>query len=106
MKSKESTKKTIPGAVFIEKTSEKPKKEKAPIETVNKMMSEIKISTAITGEQIEAEMKVKQIRKLKKQLREIEQLEEKMKSTNLEKDQLEKVKKKEQLLFEIEQLED
>jgi hypothetical protein len=72
------------------------------------MMSEIKITSSITGEQIEADLKMKQLRKLKKQLREIEQLEEKIKSgemKNPEKDQLEKIKRKENIIEEIEQLE-
>ena len=70
-------------------------------------MSEIKISSKITPEQIEADQKLKTIRKLKKQLREIEQLEEKIENGQLatpEKEQLEKISKKETVIKQLNEL--
>lgn len=70
-----------------------------------KKMSEIKISNKITPEQIEADMRQKQIRKLKKTLREIEQIEDKIKmNQTVEQGQLEKVKKKQNIIKELEDL--
>jgi uncharacterized protein with WD repeat len=69
------------------------------------MMSEIKVSNRITPEQIEADQKQKTIRKLKKQLREIEQIEEKVNNHHqIEKEQMEKIKKKESIISELESL--
>ncbi len=68
-------------------------------------MSEIKVSNRITPEQIEADQKQKTIRKLKKQLREIEQIEEKVNNHHqIEKEQMEKIKKKESIISELESL--
>ena len=68
-------------------------------------MSQIKVSNTITPEQIEADINAKLIRKLKKQLREIEQIEEKFKNgQSVEKEQAEKLKKKEFLLDELNKL--
>ena len=105
-----------PGAVFVEdtKTANKKKEKKpdekaqAPVNMLSKMMAEIKVTNKISGEDFEADQKNKQIRKLKKTLREIEQLEEKMQSGQLpnpEKEQLEKLKRKEAILQEIQELE-
>ena len=69
------------------------------------MMSDIKVTDKISGDDFEAEQKQKQIRKLRKLLREIEQLEEKAKVGALEKEQQEKVKKKECVLKELDDLE-
>ena len=72
-----------------------------------KMMAEIKVTNKISGEDFEADQKNKQIRKLKKTLREIEQLEEKINSGELknpEKEQMDKIKRKEAILKEIEEL--
>ena len=107
-----SVKKGPPGAMFVddlEKEKKQKKKEKLDTSDVTKMIAEIKISNKITPEQIEADLRQKQIRKLKKMLREIEQLEERIKSGDLkvpEKDQLEKIKKKESILAELENTDD
>lgn len=109
-KQKEKIKKTIPGAVFVDdlerEQKEKFKKPDKSLE-LTKKMSEIKISNKITPEQIEADIKQKKIRKLKKILREIEQIEEKV-STNqsVEIGQLEKVKKKGDIIKELEDMDE
>ena len=106
-KKKENTPKTIPGAVFAEDQKEKTKKKEKTNETTSsltKKMSEIQISSKITPEQIEADLKQKQVRKLKKQLREIEQLEEKQRNEKLEKEQLEKISKKESIIEQLNEL--
>jgi hypothetical protein len=115
-KQKEKIKKGIPGAVFVadlEKESrEKPSASRASnssrsneLSKLTKMMSDIKVSNKITGEQFEADLKQKQIRKLKKQLREIESIEEKVKANQtVEKEQLEKLKKKDTLIEELSDL--
>ena len=70
-------------------------------------MSEIKVTANITGEQIEADIKFKKLRKLKKKLRDIEDLETKIKSgIQIEDTQMEKVKRKQEVIDEIEELED
>lgn len=107
-KQKEKIKKTIPGAVFVDdlerEHKEKSKKTEKSSE-LTKKMAEIKISNKITPEQIEADMKQKKIRKLKKSLREIEQIEEKLKiNQSVELGQLEKVKRKENIIRELEEL--
>jgi partner of Y14 and mago len=71
------------------------------------MMNEIKISNKITAEQIEADSRNKHIRKLKKQLREISLLEEKIADgtiSNPEKQQLDKISKKGEILEELEKM--
>ena len=114
-KKKEPVKKTIPGAVFVEDQKDKSNQKKKETETaaaaatslLTKQMSEIKISSKITPEQIEADQKLKTIRKLKKQLREIEQLEEKIENGQLatpEKEQLEKISKKETVIKQLNEL--
>ncbi len=116
-KKKESVKKTIPGAVFVEDQKDKSNQKKKETETatataaatslLTKQMSEIKISSKITPEQIEADQKLKTIRKLKKQLREIEQLEEKIANGQLatpEKEQLEKISKKQTVIQQLNEL--
>ena len=88
------------------KPKKKPEEEDATT-SVTKKMNEIKISNKITPEQIEADLKQKQVRKLRKQLREIEQLEEKISSGQLsapEKEQLEKISKKDLLIEQINEL--
>ena len=88
------------------KPKNKPEGEDATT-SVTKKMNEIKISNKITPEQIEADLKQKQVRKLRKQLREIEQLEEKISSGQLpapEKEQLEKISKKDLLIEQINEL--
>ena len=74
---------------------------------MTKKVSEIKISSKITQAQIEEDMRQKQIRKLKKTLREIEQIEEKLngpEKNQVDKGQLEKLKKKEVTLNELKEL--
>ena len=114
-KKKEAVKKTIPGAVFVEdkkdKSNQKKKEAEAAAATssLTKQMSEIKISSKITPEQIEADLKLKSIRKLKKQLREIEQLEEKIANGSLvtpEKEQLDKISKKQTVIEQLDELEE
>ncbi|CAF0761519.1 unnamed protein product [Brachionus calyciflorus] len=107
-KQKEKVKKTIPGAIFVDDL-EREQKEKIKktdkTEGLSKRMSEIKISTKITPEQIEADMRQKKARKLKKLLREIEQIEEKMnKNQPVEKEQIEKLKKKDDIEKELNEL--
>ena len=102
-KQKEKIKKSIPGAVFVDdleneqkeksNTKQKPKSTNSirqnEINKLNKMMSDIKVSNKITPEQIEADQKQKNVRKLKKQLREIEQIEEKVNNgQQVEKEQM------------------
>lgn len=111
---KEQPKKGIPGAVFVDdgkkdqKLNTKNKEKSATasgLNEINKKMAEIKIATAISGEQIEEEQKNKQIRKLKKSLREIELIEEKIKNgQQVELTQIEKAKKKESIIDELKQL--
>lgn len=108
-KRKEETKKTIPGAVFVEDLQKEKKaikkKENDHVTELSKKMSEIKVTNTISGEQIEADLKMKKIRKLKKTLREIEQIDEKLKAgQQVEKEQLEKLKKKESILEELQSL--
>jgi uncharacterized protein with WD repeat len=68
-------------------------------------MSEIKISNKITAEDIENDIRFKKVRKLKKSLRDIEKIEERMKAGDtVEKTQIEKTKKKEEIINELEQL--
>jgi len=70
-------------------------------------MAKVMISSCITGEQIEAEENFKKVRKLKKQLREIEILEEKQLAGEvLAKEQLEKVKRKNEIFSQIKDFED
>lgn len=108
-KQKEKIKKNIPGAVFVDdlerEQKEKSKKTEKCSDLVKKM-SDIKISNKITPEQIEADMRQKQIRKLKKLIREIEQIEDKIKmNQSVELGQLDKVKRKQILIKELEDLE-
>ncbi len=116
-KQKEKIKKNIPGAVFVDdlenQVKDKSNLKQKPINSIrqneinklNKMMSEIKISNKITPEQIDADNKQKHVRKLKKHLREIEQIEEKVNNgQQVEKEQMEKIKKKESILSELESL--
>jgi len=80
---------------------------KTNVNDLSKKVSEIKISSKITQAQIEEDMRQKQIRKLRKTLREIEQIEEKMSGTErdqVDKGQLEKLKKKEATLQELKDL--
>lgn len=110
-KSKEESKKTIPGAVFVEdlKREQKvtKKKENDQVAELSKKMSEIKVTNTISGEEIEADLKMKKIRKLKKTLREIEQIGEKLKDGHpIAKEQLEKFKRKESILKELQSLGD
>ncbi len=105
----ETKKKTIPGAVFVEDLKKEQKvtkkKENDQVGELSKKMSEIKVTNTISGEQIEADLKMKKIRKLKKTLREIEQIEEKLKAgQQIEKEQLEKLKKKESIFDELKSL--
>ncbi len=87
-----------------QKAKKKETNQEATTSSLTKKMSEIKISSKITPEQIEADLKQKQIRKLKKQLREIEQLEEKQISGKLEKEQLEKISKKDLIIEQLNEL--
>ena len=66
-----------------QKAKKKETNQEATTSSLTKKMSEIKISSKITPEQIETDLKQKQLRKLKKQLREIEQLEEKKLAKNI-----------------------
>lgn len=110
--SQTAAKKAPPGAVFVETKKAAKKQPTKPVEEnqVTKMMSEIKISSSITPEQIESEEKEKRLRKLRKTLREIEALEVKMKAgpngfgVQLEKPQADKVARKQEILDEIETL--
>ena len=81
---------------------------KTNVNDLSKKVSEIKISSKITQAQIEEDMRQKQIRKLRKTLREIEQIEEKMSGATerdqVDKGQLEKLKKKEATLQELKDL--
>lgn len=94
--------------MFVE--TDKKKKEKQPkpdVKEATKLMSEIKVTASITGEQIEADMKFKKLRKLKKKLRDIEDLEAKIKGgAKLEDTQMEKVNRKQEVIDEIDELED
>ena len=107
---KSSVRKGPVGAVFVEETSKKGKKSEKVLDKdtkqVTKMMADIKVVTSITGAQIEADEKAKKLRKLRKNLREIESLEEKQKLGSLEQSQLDKVKRKQEIMDEIEELED
>jgi len=108
-KRKEEPKKTIPGAVFVEDLKKEPKvtkkKENNQVDELSKRMSDIKVTSLISGEQIEADLNMKKIRKLKKTLREIEQIDEKLKAGHqIEKEQSEKLKKKESILDELKSL--
>lgn len=96
----------IPGALFVDDSSINKKhtktKEDNKIKNLSNRVAEIKISNSITREQIENDVRQKKIRKLKKILREIEQIEEKMQQNiNVEKEQLEKRMKKETILNEL-----
>lgn len=100
----------IPGAVFAA-DAEKPKKSESKktsekqVDSLTNRVSEIKISTKITPEQIEEDARQKKIRKLKKTLREIEQIEEKLNAKQpVEKEQADKIKKKQSILDELEEL--
>jgi hypothetical protein len=112
-----------PGSTFVQSDATKTKQPKlAPsfvsnqkttqasessLTTINQLMSNIKISSKITSEQIEANARSKQIRKLKKQLREIESIDEKMRANGeqrLEKEQLEKLKRREAIVNELSEL--
>ena len=113
-KQRQEAPKGIPGLVFADdaktKTKSKESKQAAASSGMNdlgKKMSEIKISSKITAAQIEEDLRVKQIRKLKKVLREIQQIEEKMNgpdNTQPDKAQTEKLKKKEATIQELEDL--
>jgi uncharacterized protein with WD repeat len=110
-KAKQTTRKTIPGAVFVEevekasKSANKKTVDRADVSHLAGKLSEIKVSSKITAEQMEEDAKQKKIRKLKKVLREIEQIEEKLRDKQaVEKEQMEKLKKKESILSELEEL--
>jgi len=86
----------------------KPKSDnlQAAVKEVSQKMAEIKVSSRITGEQIEEEERAKRARKLRKQLREIEALEEKAAAGGvLEKEQREKVARKAEIAGQVEELE-
>ena len=121
-KQKESSQKRpgIPGGTFVETATasaksavkDKQSQQSTPaqasgsgLSTINQLMSNIQISSKITSEQIEAEARSKQIRKLKKQLREIEAIEEKTQAAGgehrLEKEQLDKLKRREAIVDEL-----
>ena len=112
----------IKGAVFVEPEEVKkpqkqqPKKElkqsKLEIESIESQMKAIEItnskilekrSTLAEGD----EETIKKVRKLKKSLRQIEELEEKMqadKNFKLEKEQIEKISRKKDLISELTEL--
>lgn len=104
-------KKGPPGAVFVgEGTTSKASQQKQETErttdAVARKLGEMRVTAAISGEQIEAEERQKRVRKLRKSVREIEQLEEKARAgASLEKEQLDKVAKKQDILDQIDELE-
>ena len=91
------------GAVFREGSKPEIGPKKVKTNELIKQLSDIKISSCITGEQIEAEERSKKVRKLKKVLREIEALEGR--SGQLEKEQAEKLNRKQAICEEIDELE-
>lgn len=104
-----ANKPVIPGALFLDDSSIKKNhtknKEDDRIKKLSIRVAEIKISNSITREQIENDERQKKIRKLKKTLREIVQIEEKMQhNIFVEKEQLEKRMKKETILNELKEL--
>ncbi len=105
----EPVKRAPPGAVFADAGQKsKPKSDnlQAAVKEVSQKMAEIKVSSRITGEQIEEEERAKRARKLRKQLREIEALEEKAAAGGvLEKEQREKVARKAEIGRQVEELE-
>jgi partner of Y14 and mago protein len=112
-----------PGAVFVEpvevkksQKDEKQKKEKKPskleIESIESQMKSIEITNSkilekrSTNANCDDEI-VKKVRKLKKSLRQIEELEEKLKMDKdfkLEKEQMEKINRKADLISELKEL--
>ncbi|XP_041979001.1 partner of Y14 and mago [Aricia agestis] len=110
-KSKKSTTQPIPGMII---NVEKRKKKKKPaVEEATAKVAEMKIteptfSTPSTNEPPTQTDPAKRLKNLKKKLRDIEALEEKVKSGTLknpDKDQKEKMSKKVEILKEIESLE-
>ena len=100
-------KKGPPGAVFVgEKAASAAAPRSDAAEAVVKRLGEIRITGAISGEQIEAEERQRRARKLRKTLREIEQLEEGGRARALEREQREKVARKQQILDEIRSLDE
>ncbi|XP_017774634.1 PREDICTED: partner of Y14 and mago [Nicrophorus vespilloides] len=115
--------KTIPGLFIEDKPAvktPKPKKTKAKkVDVVTSLVSELKIteqpkkqvtvsSPAVTVAVSESSDPVKKVKNLKKRLREVESLEEKINSGAIakpEKEQLDKIKRKNDLIMQIYQLE-
>ncbi len=107
-----------PGAVFVETTIDKAKKpvksdkpqgmSKLDMDSIESQMEKVKITNKLIEEKKkpadEADEQKKKVRKLKKTLRQIRELEESLKSgqiVRLEKEQLDKVERKDAIIAEI-----
>ena len=85
--------------------AEAKEKKRDTVSQLTKRMSEIKVSNKITIEAQEADLANKKARKLRKVLREIELIEEKLRNgENVEKEQVEKLKKKHEVMSELVEL--
>lgn len=101
---------SIPGLFILDdkKKTAKKKAKKPVVEEVTKQIQSVKIVEKPQEEQKTTTDPVKRLKNLKKKIREIESLEEKLKKgeiTKPEPEQLAKIKRKNDLLLEIDQLE-